>query len=133
MNGRRTVARACLVAFILLTGLAAGGCAPVGTAGGPSRGPTACSMSEAADGDVRATIVDFAFEPATISVVGDQSVTFRNTGAEEHTVALDDGACASGVIAPGKSVTYVIGPVGRHGFHCTIHPTMTGTIEVTAS
>ena len=132
MTGRRTAARGLVVGVTLAVGLLVGGCTPVGSGEASDGGPTTCSMSEA-PGDVTARIDEAAFVPSSITVEGDRSIEFRNSSSLEHTVALDDGACASGVIAPGKSVTYIIGPVGRHGFHCTIHPLMTGTIEVTAS
>ena len=42
------------------------------------------------------SIVDFAFQPASIEVPAGSTVTWTNTGAATHTVTADDGAFDSG-------------------------------------
>ena len=49
-----------------------------------------------AQGGTAVSIVDFAFQPASIEVPAGSTVTWTNTGAAPHTVTADDGAFDSG-------------------------------------
>lgn len=95
--------------------------------------------STAANGDgdgetepVRGEIVieDFTF-------VGDQqvpvggTVVVTNTDAASHTWSAADGSFDSGTLAEGESFEYTFDESGTFEYRCDIHPTMTGTIEVT--
>ncbi len=95
-------------------------------AGGGGSGP--CSVVSAT-GDVAASIAGNAF-PADISLSVGQTVTFKNEDAVPHTVTLDDGSCDTDTIAGGASAGLTFSEAGSYPFHCTVHPTMTGTIEV---
>src|SRR5687768_8704241 len=41
-------------------------------------------------------VVDFAFEPAAVTVPAGTTVTWTNTGSRPHTVTADDGSFDSG-------------------------------------
>ena len=101
--------------------------APVDSAGA---GPVCTVLVDVPAGDVAATIAGNAFDPASISATAGQSVTFTNQDGVAHTVTFDDGACDSGNIAGGASATIQVDAAGSYPFHCAIHPSMTGTIEV---
>jgi plastocyanin len=60
------------------------------------------------------------------------TVTWSNGDAVGHTVTADGGAFDSGTIAPGTSFSRRFGSAGTFAYHCKIHPSMTGTITVTA-
>lgn len=77
------------------------------------------------------SIVDFAFEPASVEVPAGSTVTWTNTGAAPHTVTADDGSFDSGQLAPGATFSQTFDSRGDFIYHCTIHPQMTGTISVT--
>ena len=79
------------------------------------------------------TIVDFAFEPATIGVSAGATVSWTNTGQVVHTVTADNGAFNSGEMSPGATVTGTFNTPGTYTYHCSIHPDMTGTLIVTAA
>jgi plastocyanin len=49
----------------------------------------------------------------------------------QHTVTADDGSFDSGPIAQGETFSQVFNAAGSVGYHCEIHPQMTGTIIVT--
>lgn len=72
---------------------------------------------------------DFAF--TSITVAAGATVTFENADAAAHTMTADDGAFDTGRVEGGGSST-VQAPTspGEHGFHCEIHPSMTGTLTV---
>jgi plastocyanin len=79
------------------------------------------------------TIVDFAFEPATLEISAGASVSWTNTGQVVHTVTADNGAFNSGEMSPGATVTGTFNTPGTYTYHCSIHPDMTGTLIVTAA
>ena len=100
-------------------------------ASAPAGGAAACTVvTDTASGDAQATIAGNAFDPATISLTAGQSVTFTNEDGVAHTVTLDDGSCDTGNIAGGSGVTVEFTAAGSYPFHCNIHPSMTGTVEV---
>ena len=86
--------------------------------------------ADAQDG-AAVTIVDFAFQPASLEVPAGTAVTWTNSGAAPHTVTADDGAFDSARLAPGANFSQTFGTTGTFTYHCEIHPQMTGTVVVT--
>jgi plastocyanin len=70
-----------------------------------------------------------AFMPnPTTANVGDQLV-FTNTDAVLHHIVLDNGTDV-GNVAPGATTRSIaVNSSGALGFHCTIHPSMVGSIN----
>ena len=89
-------------------------------------GPIAAHQDAAFD----VSVVDFAFDPGTISVPVGATVTWTNTGSRPHTVTADDGSFDTGSIDPGASTTLTLDTAGTFAFHCNFHPNMMGTITV---
>ena len=89
---------------------------------------TTPSVTRAAAHDI--DIVDFAFEPAELTVTVGEPVTWTNKGTTTHTVTSDDGELDSGDNAPGAAYGHVFEAPGVYQYHCTIHPEMQGTITV---
>ena len=75
-------------------------------------------------------IIDFAFQPASISVPKGTTVTWTNTGATAHTVTADDASFDSGNLDVGKTYSTIANLAGTIAYHCTIHPQMKATIVV---
>jgi plastocyanin len=88
--------------------------------------------ADAQDG-AAVTIVDFAFQPASLEVPAGTTVTWMNSGAATHTVSADNGAFDSGRLAPGTSFSQPFDTAGTFTYHCEIHPQMIGTIIVTVA
>jgi plastocyanin len=78
-------------------------------------------------------IVDFAFNPSSLTIPVGTTVTWTNTGMQTHTSTADNGAWNSGPLRPGATFAQAFPAAGTFSFHCMIHPTMTGTITVTSS
>jgi plastocyanin len=74
----------------------------------------------------------FAFDPATLTVQSGAVVHFVNHDSAPHTATADGGAFDSGTIAGGNSGEITAGAAGTYPYHCTIHPSMTGTLVVTS-
>jgi plastocyanin len=97
-----------------------------GTTGGAT-GTTAETGSSG--GGTTITIAGFAFDPDTITVSGPTEVTVTNEDSTTHTFTLDDGSVDE-TVEPGATETVTVDVSASTGFHCNIHPQMTGQIEV---
>jgi plastocyanin len=76
------------------------------------------------------TIEDMAFEPETLTVEAGETVTWMwRDGVIGHDVAGDD--FESEVMSEG-TFSYRFDEPGSYEYVCTLHPNMTGTIEVTS-
>ena len=82
---------------------------------------------------VAMSVVDFAFEPATLTVPAGTTVTWTNNGARPHTVTADDGSFDSGRLDPGEQFSHVFDQPGTFTYRCGYHEEMQGTIVVTAA
>ena len=127
-----STARARIPAFVAAFGLAVAlvGAACNGTTTpAPSTGAGASAGSGGSGSSV--AIVDFAFNPTTLSVKAGTSVTWTNTGSATHTVTADDGSFDSGNVNAGATFTQAFATAGTFTYHCKIHSSMKATITVT--
>ena len=79
------------------------------------------------------TIKNFAFDPSTLTVKSGTGVTWVNNDGAPHAIASDAGAPAdfsSNTLSTGGSFTFTFARPGTYTYHCSIHPSMTGTIIV---
>jgi len=88
------------------------------------------SEAPAAGGGDAVTIKNFAFGPASLSVVAGSTVTWTNDDSAAHTATADDGSFDSASIAPGSTFSQTFDTAGMFAYHCSIHPNMKATIEV---
>lgn len=87
--------------------------------------------SPAAAGSV--TIIDFAFDPSELTANVGETITWTNEDSTAHTVTSDgDGPLDSGDVNGGATYEATFDEPGSYPYVCTIHPTMQGTVEVTA-
>jgi plastocyanin len=94
-----------------------------GTTGDTGSGTTASSGGSAI------TIEGFAFDPATLQVSGETTITITNNDSAAHTFTLDDDSVDQEIPA-GESVDVTVNVSETTGFHCRFHSSMTGTLEV---
>lgn len=101
--------------------------------GGDTTGTTgatgATEETGSTGGGTSITIAGFAFDPSTITVSGPTEVTITNDDDTTHTFTLDDDSVDETIDA-GATATVTVDVSQTTGFHCTIHPQMTGTVEV---
>ena len=76
------------------------------------------------------SIKNFAFSPVPLDVKVGETITVTNNDATDHTFTDNGGAFDTGHIAPAASKTVAIGKAGTYGYHCNIHPSMKGVIQV---
>lgn len=81
-----------------------------------------------------ATISGFAFHPASITIHAGQTVTWTDgSDPAQHTVTSNTGAFGSAPLSTGQSFTVTFTTAGTFGYHCSIHPNMTGVVNVVSA
>lgn len=79
------------------------------------------------------TIQNFAFTPSSVTAKRGDIVVFRNMDSTTHTVtSATRGAFESGSLATGAQWTFATANMapGTYAYHCSIHPSMQGTIII---
>lgn len=74
-----------------------------------------------------------AFGTNPLMITAGQTVTWTNNDSVTHTVTSDDGVFDSGLLPPGMSFSHTFNVPGTFNYHCNIHTTMTGSIEVSSA
>jgi plastocyanin len=66
-------------------------------------------------------------------VNGDYTSTYSGTTGTTHHLVSDTGLwpATSGTMGVAQAFSYTFTAAGSYAYHCSIHPTMTGTITVT--
>jgi plastocyanin len=102
-----------------------------GTTGttGTTGAATGATQTGSGGGGTTITIAGFAFDPDKITVSGPTEITITNNDSTTHTFTLDDGSVDQ-TMDPGATETVTVDVSASTGFHCNIHPQMTGQIEV---
>ena len=80
-------------------------------------------------------IKDFAFAPLTIKIKVGRTVTWTNQDSTKHDVAPDSESAdfkgSNKLLAKGESYSFTFNKAGTYAYHCTPHPNMRATVEVT--
>lgn len=78
-------------------------------------------------------IANNAFSPSSLSVPAGSTVTWKNEDSYAHTVTMSGkGGFDSGNLDGGKTFSKTFTNAGTYSYACSIHPSMTGTVTVTA-
>jgi len=117
------------LAAILLAAVAASQCssgndqnATPATPTAPANTPTAVTVS------IVGTNGNKSYVPNPVATASGEQIVFKNNDSVVHRIMMDDGSIDFGNISPGSSSSAK--SVGAGGnFHCTIHPSMVGSIN----
>jgi plastocyanin len=118
-----------LAACLVLAACGAGGTNTSASPDAPQ--PSATPSSSGA-----VSITNFAFTPATLTIIAGGAVTWTNNAPlVTHTVTNDDGSSISfdHMVAPNETFSVHFTQSGTYHYHCNIHPFMHGIIVVTAT
>lgn len=130
--------------FVLVVATACGGgttatTKPAGSVAGPASAAAAASQAVAGGAptcnpglDTTATpvgIANFTFTPGQVTTTAGKSVSWTNADTTAHTVTFDSGPDC-GNVATAASVSATFSSPGTYAYHCSIHPTMKGTVTV---
>ena len=95
------------------------------------------AASAAECGTTATVVVDSTrFEPSEVRVCEGGTVTWQ-VQQDSHTIVADDGRFAfrdegGGTLPVGAAPSFTVGDVGEFvGYHCEIHPSMVGALNVT--
>ncbi len=98
----------------------------------PTQAPTAAAQGSGSSSGNEVKISGFAFSPATLTVKVGTEVTWTNLDSVEHSVTSSSGnELNSPLIPQNGTYSHVFSTPGTYEYHCSIHPTMLGTIIVT--
>lgn len=78
-------------------------------------------------------ITNDSFQPATLTIVAGQTVTFTNADDDAHTVTATDGSFDSKGLETGAIWRHAFTTPGTYRYFCELHPFMKGTIVVKAA
>jgi plastocyanin len=124
---KRSLAVLCCVVLAMALGACGGG---DDDSSGDATASGTTAKSEAGGGDV-VTIKDFAFSGAS-SVKAGSTVTVKNEDGTKHTFTPDTaGDFQPAALEPGTSAEIAFATAGTFAYHCEIHSSMKGSIEVT--
>jgi len=84
------------------------------------------STSAKASGSV--DMIDYKFVPKTVTISAGDTVTWNNTGEEDHDA--DGNGFSSGTVEPGEDASARFANAGTFKYICTFHPDMKGTVVV---
>jgi len=79
------------------------------------------------------SIVDFAYQPASITAQPGEQIVWTNDDAFTHTVTFDAPGMGSGPLAPGATYATTIMVPGRWTYFCALHPSMRGAVDIVAA
>jgi plastocyanin len=75
-------------------------------------------------------IQNMAFDPVSITVTANTTVTWTNKDGVAHTVTSDTNLFDSGTIGANGTYSHTFSTTGTYTYHCTIHPYMVGAVIV---
>ncbi len=97
--------------------------------------PAAPATSGQAKSAASATVStgDNFYSPATVTVNVGDTVTWRNTGAAQHSATANDGSFDTGIFGPGASRSQTFNRAGTFSYFCVVHgASQSGTVRVNA-
>ena len=123
---RRLVGPLLLVAAVAIIAASCNGTGPSAYGASASTAATTTAATATNAG----TIKGFSFQPEVLKVKVGAKVTWTNDDTVAHTVTADTNSFASGNLQPGGSFSFTFTRPGTYAYHCSIHPSMHGSIVV---
>jgi plastocyanin len=118
---------ACVV--LLIVSCMAAGCSSYQTP------PVTAAPTTSTTGGNTIAIKNFAFDPSSLTVKSGTVVKWTNQDGASHAIVSDTGSPAtfsSDSLSTGASYSFTFTQPGTYTYHCSIHPSMKGTIIVTS-
>jgi plastocyanin len=123
--------RRILLALGAIAALAAAGCGGSDN-GSTSSAPASTAAASSSGGGVAIKMANIAFDPKDVTVKVGQKVTWTNDDSVDHNVTSQSGeTIKSDNFGKGGTFSFTPKSAGKITYVCTIHPGMTGTLNVT--
>lgn len=78
---------------------------------------SATGAQPAQGADTQVQITDTGYQPQTVTITANSSVTWVNVGSQVHTASADDTSWDSGGLGPQQKFTHVFTTPGRYTYH----------------
>ena len=131
--------RVCVLTMMVALSLGAWGCGgSTGYSGGnpvtptPTPAPTTTPQGGIVTINVISENGAQSFSPNPATLPAGQTVVWHNIDSITHRVVLNNGSLDTGDLRPGAS-SQAMSINGGGGYHCSIHPSMVGTIQPATS
>jgi plastocyanin len=118
-----------LLAAVAAAAACGGGNGPVAT----PASPTTPAAPPSAMLDIAEINGPYSFFPNPATIGAGQMVVWHNRDTVTHHVVFDDIPIDTGTLAPGTLSQPMTVGAGTWNYHCSIHPTMVGTLTATSS
>ena len=82
------------------------------------------------DSSTPVVISGFKFTPQRVTIRAGEVVTWTNNDGTAHTATALNGSFNSGPLSQGSTYTHAFTVTGVFSYMCSIHSSMTGTIQV---
>ena len=102
--------------------------------------PVASNVSNSASANTTTSIsipqgasaqqVDQYYMPVNASIPKDATITWTNKDVAPHTATASDGSYDTGIFNAGSTASAMVKGQGDIQYHCTIHPWMHGSLQV---
>jgi plastocyanin len=100
----------------------------------PTPAPVPAPVASTVTVSIVSSIGNGAYKPNPVMASTGDAVVFRNNDAATHHIVMDDGSSDLGDVAPGAtSRSLTLRNANATRFHCTIHPSMVGSINDTVA
>ena len=122
-----------LIALIVLVAVAGllSACSPPFAAACSPKGATSATTATTTVSVVSDSQTQGAYQPNPVRVKVGDSVTWTwQDQGNDHSVSADDGSFESCLQGAGKTFTRTFTTAGTYAYHCSIHPSMKGTVTV---
>ncbi len=120
---------AILMGVIVLGALTVLGC------GSSSNQPSSGGGTNTQSSGNTVILKDTSFQPQQITISTGSELTWINQDSVNHTVVGDGtgpgGDFQSKTLQPGEEFSFIFDQPGNYPYHCSIHPSMKGTVIVT--
>lgn len=91
----------------------------------------ALALPSGARAPLVAVNVEFSdYRPDVLDVLPGETVNWSNVSTRTHTITSDTGLFDSGDVASGGRFAFTFNEVGTYRYHCTIHPSIVGEVDV---
>jgi plastocyanin len=119
-----------IVGFMILV-IAVSGCSTQKTPVQPTTPASGPSTSGNLGIKKDVEISGFAFNPSTLTIPKGATVIWTNKDSAPHTIISDSGnEIMSDSISKGETFAHTFNIPGTYSYHCSIHPSMKGTVIV---
>lgn len=142
-RARKSTGMALIAIPALAFAIFAGGCGSDDSSGSSSTAPVATGTTDESSADASGSgsddastgsgpvdIVDFDYDPKTVTVAAGSKLEFVNKDDAAHTATADDSSFDTDTLNKGDSATVTLDKPGTYDYYCRFHAFMKASVVV---